>query len=114
MVMEKLFNLLCRGGGLSPSAVVLVATVRALKHHGGVEDDPRVEPAPALAAMETGAANMLRHLGIVAAFALRGVVAVNRRPGDTEEELALVKRLALEGGAYAAEINEGFERGGAG
>jgi formate--tetrahydrofolate ligase len=114
MGMEKFFDIVCRVGALRPSAVVLVATVRALKHHGGVEDDPRVEPAPALAAIETGAANMLRHLGIVAEFGLRCVVAINRRPGDTDEELALVKRLALEGGAYAAEINEGFERGGAG
>ena len=114
MGMEKFFDIVCRVGGLRPSAVVLVATVRALKHHGGLEDDPRVEPEPAMAAIEPGAANMLRHLGIVSEFGLKCVVAVNRRPGDTDEELALVKRLALEGGAYAAEINEGFERGGTG
>jgi formyltetrahydrofolate synthetase len=93
---------------------VLVATVRALKHHGGVEDDPRVGREAGIAAIEAGAANMLRHLGIVDEFGLPCVVAVNRRPGDTDEELALVKQLALDGGAFAAEINEGFERGGAG
>jgi formyltetrahydrofolate synthetase len=93
---------------------VLVATVRALKHHGGIEDDPRVERDAGMAAIEAGAANMRRHLGIVKEFGLPCVVAVNRRPGDTDEELALVKQLALEGGAFAAEINEGFERGGPG
>ena len=66
MGMEKLFDIVCRGGGLTPSAVVLVCTVRALKHHGGLEDDPRVERAHAMAAIEKGAANLRRHLGIVA------------------------------------------------
>src|SRR6202035_1401382 len=65
-------------------------------------------------AIETGIANLHRHLGIVNEFGLPCVVAVNRRPGDTDEELQLVKRLALAGGAHAAEINEGFERGGPG
>ncbi len=114
MGMEKFFDIVCRVGGLRPSAVVLVATVRALKHHGGIEDDPRVGREAGLAAIGAGAANMTRHLGIVKEFGLPCVVAVNRRPGDTDEELALVKQLALDGGAFAAEINEGFERGGAG
>ncbi len=114
MGMEKFFDIVCRVGGLRPSAVTLVATVRALKHHGGIEDDPRVGREAGLAAIETGAANLRRHLGIVKEFGLPCVVAINRRPGDTDEELALVKRLAIEAGAFAAEINEGFERGGAG
>src|SRR5437764_1789391 len=114
MGMEKFFDIVCRVGKLRPSAVVLVATVRALKHHGGIEDDPRVDRSAALAAIESGAANMRRHLGIVKEFGLPCVVAVNRRPGDTDEELELVRRLALDGGAFAAEINEGFERGGSG
>jgi formate--tetrahydrofolate ligase len=114
MGMEKFFDIVCRVGRLRPSVVVLVATVRALKHHGGIEDDPRVEPTTGLEAIEAGAANMRRHLGIVREFGLPCVVAINRRPGDADEELALVKRLALEAGAFAAEINEGFARGGAG
>jgi formate--tetrahydrofolate ligase len=114
MGMEKFFDIVCRKGGITPSAVVLVATVRALKHHGGIEDDPRVDSASALAAVEKGAANLRRHLGIVKTFGLPCVVAVNRRPGDTDEEVALVKKLALEGGAFGAEVNEGFERGGPG
>jgi formate--tetrahydrofolate ligase len=113
MGMEKFFDIVCRVGRLRPSAVVLVVTVRALKHHGGLDRDE----APALeqmAAIESGAANLRRHLGIVGEFGMPCVVAINRRPGDRDEELALVKRLALDGGAFAAEINEGFERGGVG
>jgi formate--tetrahydrofolate ligase len=114
MGMEKFFDIVCRFGRLTPSAAVLVTTVRAIKHHGGVEDDPRVERAASLQAIEVGMANVRRHLSIVATFGVPAVVAVNRRPGDTNEEVALVKRLALEAGAFAAEANEGFAKGGAG
>jgi formate--tetrahydrofolate ligase len=114
MGMEKFFDIVCRKGNLRPSAVVLVATVRALKHHGGVEDDPRVDRARGLAAVVEGAANLHRHLGIVRGFGLPCVVAVNRRPGDTDEEVGLVQSLALEGGAMAAEVNDGFTHGGSG
>ncbi len=114
MGMEKLFDIVCRVGGLRPSAVVLVVTVRALKHHGGLEYDPNSEPGEDAAAIEAGLANLGRHLGIVREFGLPCVVAVNRRPGDSDGELELVRRRALELGAFAAEVNEGFERGGAG
>ena len=107
MGMEKFLDIVCRAGRLSPSAVVLVATVRALKHHGG-------EPNGGVAAIERGAANLARHLGIVAEFGLKAVVAINRFPGDTDEELEAVRRLALEHGAHAAELNEAFEKGGDG
>jgi formate--tetrahydrofolate ligase len=114
MGMEKFMDIVCRVGELRPSAVVLVATVRVLKHHGGVEDDPRVDRVRSLAAMAIGAANLRRHLDIVREFGLPCVVAVNRRPGDSEEEVELVRTLALEHGAFAAEVNEGFEKGGEG
>jgi formate--tetrahydrofolate ligase len=107
MGMEKFFDIVCRAGGLRPNAVVLVATVRALEHHAG-------NPDGGLDAVEAGAANLARHLGIVAEFGLRAIVAVNRFPGDTEEEIGLVRRLALELGAHAAEVNEAFEQGGRG
>ncbi len=114
MGMEKFFDIVCRKGGIAPSAVVLVATVRALKHHGGIEDDPRVDAAKAATALEEGFANLRRHLGIVKTFGLPCVVAVNRRPGDTDDEVQLVRKLALEAGAFGAEVNEGFARGGEG
>ncbi|HVC87362.1 MAG TPA: formate--tetrahydrofolate ligase [Gaiellaceae bacterium] len=107
MGMEKFFDIVCRLGNLRPDAVVLVATVKALKHHAG-------EPDGGPAAIETGAQNLVRHLGIVKEFGLNAVVAVNRFPGDTDDEIDLVKRIALEHGAYASEVNDGFMRGGAG
>jgi len=107
MGMEKFFDITCRIGGLRPDAVVLVATVRALEHHAGKPDGGEE-------AIEIGAQNLARHIRIVNGFGLQAVVAVNKFPTDTDEELELVRRLALEHGAYAAEVNEGFERGGEG
>jgi formyltetrahydrofolate synthetase len=107
MGMEKFFDITCRIGDLRPDAVVLVATVRALKHHAG-------EPDGGLDAIEVGAQNLARHIGIVNGFGLQAVVGVNRFPTDTDEELEVVRKLALEHGAYAAEVNEAFERGGEG
>jgi formate--tetrahydrofolate ligase len=107
MGMEKFFHIVCRAGKLRPDAVVLVATVKALKHHAG-------DPDGGIEAIEAGAANMARHIGIVREFGINPVVAVNRFPGDTTEEIERVRALALEAGAYAAEINDGFTRGGEG
>ena len=107
MGMEKFFDITCRIGDLRPSAVVLVASVKALKHHGGSIDG-------GLAEIETGAANLARHIGIINGFGLQAVVGVNKFPTDTQDELELVRRLAVEHGAYAAEINTAFEDGGKG
>jgi formyltetrahydrofolate synthetase len=107
MGMEKFFDIVCRAGGLKPNAVVLVATVKALKHHAG-------DPDGGARAIEIGAANLARHLGIVREFGVNPVVAINRFPGDTTEEIELVRKLAVEQGAYAAEVNDAFEQGGAG
>ncbi len=107
MGMEKFFDITCRIGDLRPDAVVLVATVRALKHHGGDLDG-------GLAEIELGAQNLARHIGIVNGYGLQAVVGVNRFPTDTDEEVELVRSLALEQGAYAAEVNDAFSRGGEG
>jgi formyltetrahydrofolate synthetase len=107
MGMEKLLDIVCRVGGLAPAAIVLVATVRALKHHAG-------DPEGGLAAIEQGAGNLARHIGIVKEFGLNAVVAINRFPGDTDEEIATVRRLALQLGAHAAAENSAFENGGEG
>jgi formate--tetrahydrofolate ligase len=107
MGFEKFADIVCRLGGIAPSAVVLVATVRALKHHGG-------DPAGGLAAVERGAENMARHIDIVRGFGVEPVVAVNQFPGDSQSELELVRGLALERGAQAAESIDVFGEGGAG
>src|SRR6476469_4147647 len=107
MGMEKFFDIVCRAGNLTPNAVVLVATVKALKHHAG-------NPDGGPQAIEQGAANLARHLAIIREFGVNPVVAINRFPDDTKDEIELVQRLALQQGAYAAEINDGFEHGGNG
>src|SRR5881227_1355360 len=107
MGMEKFMDIVCRLGNLRPDAVVLVATVKALKHHAG-------DPDGGADAIEIGASNLARHLSIVREFGLNAVVAVNRFPGDTDDEIELVRRIGLEHGAYAAEVNDGFTHGGAG
>jgi formate--tetrahydrofolate ligase len=107
MGMEKFFDITCRIGDLRPDAVVLVATVRALKHHAG-------NPDGGTDAIEVGAQNLARHIRIVNGFGLQAVVGVNRFPTDTDDELEVVRKLALDHGAYAAEVNEAFERGGEG
>ena len=99
MGMEKFMDIVCRVGDLKPSAVVLVATVKALKHHAE-------KPDGGTDAIRRGAANMVRHLGIIREFGLNAVVAVNRFPDDTDEEVDLVREIALANGAFAAEANE--------
>jgi formate--tetrahydrofolate ligase len=99
--LEKFLDIVARAGHLSPSAVVLVATVRALEHHGDGD-------------LERGCDNLERHLRIAETFGLNVVVAVNAFPGDSGRKLDRARSLALERGAWAAEINYGFERGGAG
>jgi formate--tetrahydrofolate ligase len=99
--LEKFLDIVCRIGGLSPSAVVLVATVRALEHHGDGD-------------LGRGADNLERHLKIAHAFGLNAVVAVNAFSGDSKRKLERVRKLALERGAWAAELCEGFARGGEG
>jgi formate--tetrahydrofolate ligase len=107
MGMEKFFDIVCRVGGLSPSATVLVATVKALKHHGG-------DPEGGAEAIEAGSANLIRHLGIIREFGLDAVVAVNRFPTDRDEEIEQVRSIALANGAFAAEANDAVARGGEG
>jgi formate--tetrahydrofolate ligase len=101
MGFEKLVDIVCRGRGIAPDAAVLVATVQALRHHG--EGD-----------MRRGLANLAANLRIVQAFGLPCVIAVNRFPGDSEEEVAEARALASELDVVGVAVNEGFERGGEG
>lgn len=118
--MEKFFNIKCRTSGLVPDCVVLVTTIRALKMHGG---GPRVVPGKALDAAYTsenldllaaGAENMVAHIEIAKKFGVPVVVAINQFSHDTEAEIALVQKLAIEAGAYAAVPTDHWAQGGAG
>jgi formate--tetrahydrofolate ligase len=107
MGMEKFMDIVCRVGNLTPSAVVLVATVKALKHHGG-------DPEGGSDAIAAGSANMIRHLATIREFGLNAVVAVNRFPADTDDEIEQIREIALANGAVAAEANEAVVKGGEG
>ena len=108
MGMEKFFDIVCRVGGLRPNAVVLVGDRagaqaprrRSRRRRRGDRARRREHAAPSRYRDASSGSN--------------AVVAINRFPGDTDEEVETVKRLALEGGAMAAELNEAFERGGKG
>ncbi len=114
MGMEKLFDIVCRIGGVTPSCVVLVCTATALKHHAGLDTPERVDAARGLAAIVEGSKNLQRHLAIVREFGVPCVVAVNRLSDETDEEIDLVVQLAQEYGAHAAVAHEGFQSGGEG
>ncbi len=109
---EKFFDIKCRMAGLHPSAAVIVATVRALKYHGGVKvQDLAQENIPALV---KGITNLKKHIeNIQNVFGLPAVVAVNRFPSDTEAELATVQQACNEAWASAI-LSEVWEKGGEG
>jgi formate--tetrahydrofolate ligase len=104
---EKFVHIVCRTGGLSPAAVVLVATTQALKLHGGDSDG-------GLPAIERGAENLAAHLRIVKELGFDAVVAVNRFPGDLQVEVEAISALALEHGAFGTAVNDAYETGGVG
>ena len=109
---EKFLDIKCRTAGLEPDAVVIVATVRALKMHGGkAKTDLGIED---LAALERGLPNLLRHVSNIRdVYGLPSVVAINRFPTDTDAELALVVQKCAELGVKAVESNA-WAQGGAG
>ncbi|MBO7163507.1 MAG: formate--tetrahydrofolate ligase [Spirochaetaceae bacterium] len=108
---EKFLDIKCRLGGLTPSAVVVVATIRALKMHGGVEkanlSQPNVE------AVEKGFENLKVHLENLAQFGLPTVVAVNQFVSDTQEEIDCLQSLCKKSGAQAV-LCQVWEKGGEG
>ena len=109
---EKFMHIKARFNDLEPQAAVLVASVRALKSHGGVR--LRDLSIPNEEAVMAGMANLEHHVELVKSFGLPVVVAVNVFPPDTPEEIALVKRAAMDAGAFAAPESRVFEQGGEG
>jgi formyltetrahydrofolate synthetase len=120
MGMEKFFNIKCRYSGLIPNCVVLVATVRALKMHGGGAKVVAGKPLDAvyteenLPLLEAGCCNLVAHISSAKRFGVPVVVAVNRFHTDTEAEVALIQRLAIEAGALDAVPANHWADGGAG
>lgn len=108
---EKFLDIKCRAAGLKPAAVVIVATIRALKMHGGVAKADLAKPDTA--ALEKGFANLKTHIENVAKFGLPAVVAVNKFITDTDEEIQLLEKLCRDNGSTAV-LSEGWEKGGEG
>ncbi len=108
---EKFMDIKCRFAGISPSAVVLVATIRALKMHGGAQKTELARPD--LDALEKGFSNLRTHIENIGKFGLPVVVAVNRFVTDTEDEIALLEKLCVQNGTKAV-LCEGWEKGGDG
>ncbi|WP_415944836.1 formate--tetrahydrofolate ligase [Selenomonas montiformis] len=108
---EKFLNIKCRFAGIHPDAVVIVATVRALKMHGGLDKTEldRVD----MSALEKGLANLTKHIENIQKFGLPAVVAVNAFPTDTKEELDFVERECRAMGAEVA-LSEVWAKGGEG
>lgn len=108
---EKFFDIKCRMNGLVPNAAVIVATVRALKMHGGVaKTELSAENIPAV---EIGFANLKAHIENMKKFGVPVAVAINKFITDTDSEIALVQKLCAESGCSAV-VCEGWEKGGAG
>mgnify|MGYP000863202688 FL=1 len=108
---EKFFDIVCRLAGLSPSAVVLVTTIRALKHHGGVSKEALSQEN--LQALALGLENLEAHLDILSNFGLPVVIALNKFSSDTEKEVNMVREAAEKRGARIA-LSEVWEKGGDG
>ena len=120
MGAEKFFDIKCRASGLVPDAAVVVATVRALKMHGGVGKIVAGKPLdPALLeenvdAVRAGAANLAAHIEIVRRFGVPAVVAINAFPTDTPAEVEAIREVALAAGAVDAVVATHFVDGGKG
>src|SRR6476619_134011 len=120
MGAEKFFDIKCRASGLTPDAAVVVATVRALKMHGGVGKIVAGKPLdPALTeenveAVRTGASNLAKQIADVRMFSVPAVVAINSFPTDTPAEVEAIREVALAAGARDAVVATHFVEGGAG
>ena len=108
---EKFFDIKCAGAGLAPKAMVLVATIRALKYHGGA--DPKQLTTPNAAAVEAGLCNLEKHLENTKHYGVEAIVAINQFTSDTNEEIEIVKRHCEKLG-FRAVVADIWGKGGAG
>ena len=118
--MEKFMDIKCRASGLTPDVVVIVATIRALKMHGGLGKVIAGRPLPPelttenLDALEKGSANLVAHIRIAKSYGVPVVVAVNHFHTDTDNEVELLRKIATEAGAEDAVKTEHWAKGGEG
>ncbi|VVC39799.1 Formate-tetrahydrofolate ligase, FTHFS, conserved site,Formate-tetrahydrofolate ligase [Cinara cedri] len=114
--MEKFFNIKCRYSGLTPNAVVLVCTVRALRMHGGGAINPNtsVKPEENEEALRKGTKNLQKHINNGIKFGVPVVVAINAMNTDTEIEWKIIRDASLEAGAVDAIVSTHWENGGSG
>ena len=108
---EKFFDIKCAGAGLSPKAMVLVATIRALKYHGGADLKTLTEPNPE--AVTQGLVNLEKHLENTGLYNVEAVVAINKFTSDTPEEIAIVQKRCEELG-FKAVVADVWAKGGEG
>ncbi|MFT6872929.1 MAG: formate--tetrahydrofolate ligase [Roseivirga sp.] len=108
---EKFFDIKCVSAGLKPKAVVLVATIRALRHHGGATKDEY--NTPSVDRVKAGYANLAKHIENLQKFGFNPVVAINAFPSDTEDEVNLIKKKCAGQGVHAV-IASGWATGGEG
>ncbi len=108
---EKFFDIKCRSANLKPNLVVIVATIRALKMHGGILKTDLANPN--CKALEKGFENLKTHIENVSKFGLQSVVAINKFITDSDEEIELLQKLCKENGVKAV-LSEGWEKGGNG
>jgi formate--tetrahydrofolate ligase len=108
---EKFIDIKCRFAGFAPSAVVLVATARALKYNGGVNKNQLKEPNPG--AVRKGLPNLQAHLENLARFGVPVVVAINHFYADTDEEIEIIEKAARDAGVEAV-VSKAFAEGGKG
>lgn len=108
---EKFLNIKCTSAGLAPDAVVIVATIRALRHHGGAKKEEY--NTPNIERVRIGIANLEKHIENVLTFGLKPVLAINYFPNDSKEEIAYIQDFCKEKGVEAI-LSKGFSEGGEG
>ncbi|WP_066634340.1 formate--tetrahydrofolate ligase [Desulfolucanica intricata] len=120
MGMQKFMDIKCRQSGLRPNCVVLTATVRSLKMHGGVGNIVAGKPLPKelteenLPALEKGAQNMVHMIKIAKGYGVPVVVSINRFVTDTDNEIQMLKDIAMANGAFGVGVNTAWSDGGEG
>jgi len=109
---EKFMDIKCGYGNLAPSTVVLIATLRALRHHGGAKAEEYATPS--MERVQKGFVNLEKHIENIRKFGLKPVVCINYFPNDSDEEIAWIQEKCIEMGGIEAVVSKGWAKGGNG